>query len=542
MAVSAQHYATEIGMAILQKGGNAIDSAVAIGYALAVVHPCCGNIGGGGLMLIRLANGKMTFIDFREKAPHQARPSLYLDQSGKVRDDYLSSKHIAGGLSKPYLAIGVPGTVKGLDYALKKYGTFSRAAVMEPAIHLAENGYILNDQDAAVLKLGEESFKKEPNVKAIFLKNNRTYRASEKLLQKNLAATLKKIANQGPAAFYRGSIAKAIVAASRAHGGLITVNDLQNYQVVERPPLLCQYKNYQIATAPPPGSGVTICETLKILEAYPLARLGFHSAMSIHYLVEALRFAYLDRNFYLGDPRFIHNPIEFLLSRKHIEMIRSHIHRDKATPTIDIATAQKVEGKNTTSFVVVDKAGNAVSVTYTLNDYFGAKVIAGDKGFFLNNELADFTIKPGSANAYGLVQGSKNLIQGDKRPLSSMAPTFVLKHSLPFLIIGTPGGSTIPSQLVNVILNVIEYDMDIQEAEDMPRIHMQAIPDKIFMERFSICKDSRNLLHKMGYVLQLGSPYGTELWGAVSGILIDPQTHQIFGAMDSRHLQIKSGQ
>lgn len=536
VAVSSQPYATKVGMNILRQGGNAIDSAVAIGYALAVVHPCCGNIGGGGFMLIRLANGKMTFIDFREKAPHRAKPSLYLDPKGNVIANNLSGGHVIGSLSKPYLAIGIPGTVKGLDYALSKYGTFSRRQVIEPAIKLAEKGYVLNASDAAVYKLGENNFRQEPNVCAIFLKNNQTYSAGKKLVQANLALTLKQIASQGPSAFYKGTIAQSIVKASQAHGGLITLSDLKNYRVVETAPLTCRYRGYQIITAPPPGSGVTICETLRILESHPMKRLGFHSATSIHYLAEALRFAYLDRNRYLGDPHFTNNPINYLLSSSHIAAIQKQIHPEKATPTASIKFVKTGEGNNTTSFVVADKKGNAVSVTYTLNDYFGAKVIPGDKGFFLNNELADFTIKSDTPNMYGLVQGAQNEIGPDRRPLSSMSPTFLLKNQALFMIVGTPGGSTIPSQLVNVILNVIDYGMDIQAAEDAPRIHMQALPDKIFMEPLAVSNDAARLLKKMGYTLQLGSPYGSLLWGVVSGILIDPLTHQIFGAIDHRHL------
>jgi gamma-glutamyltranspeptidase/glutathione hydrolase len=532
MVVSGHAYATAIGNNILKQGGNAIDAAVAIGYALAVVHPCCGNIGGGGFMTIRFANGKTTFINFRERAPALAKPEHFLDSQGRVLSENLSVGHISGSLAKPYLAVGVPGTVMGLNTALARYGSLPLSKVIAPAIQLAQEGFILLPSDEDLFKTSEISFREQPNVAQIFLKNNRTYRAGERLIQKNLADTLKAISKGGTEAFYQGEIAAKIAQAAQENGGLITKEDLRHYYVDEVAPLECDYKNYHIITAPPPGSGVTICQALKIVEAYPLRDLGFHSAMGSHYILEALRFSYADRNQFLGDPRFVHNPVDKMLSPQYIQQIRARIKPNKTTPSSFVHF--NLEGGNTTAYVVVDKKGNAVSVTYTLNDYFGAKVIAKDTGFFLNNEMADFTIKPDIANNYGLYQGKPNLIAPHKQPLSSMAPTIITKNNQLFMIIGTPGGSTIASQLIGVILNVIEYNMNIQEAEDMPRFHMQWLPDVVFMERFTFSADTLRILANMGYRFQLGSPYGTLFWGAVAGIVADQSAHLYYGAMDSR--------
>ncbi|MBA2653713.1 MAG: gamma-glutamyltransferase [Gammaproteobacteria bacterium] len=533
MAVSSQRYATEVGACILKQGGNAVDAAVAMGYALAVVNPCCGNIGGGGFMLIRFANGHATFLNFREKAPKKSRLDLFLDPKGNVIFENLSTGHIKGALAKPYLAVGIPGTVMGLNKALEKYGTLPLSQVLAPAIRLAEDGYLLLPGDVSILKTGEESFKTQPNVCAIFMKGGRSYNPGDRLVQKNLATTLKEIASKGTAGFYQGKIAEEIVKASNKNGGVITKSDLSHYSIDEQSPLVCTYRGYKIITTPPPGSGTTICEALKILEPYKLREYGFHSAMGTHYAVEAMRFSYADRNRYLGDPNFIQNPVKTLLSQSHIRKIQAQIKPNKATPS-DRIRWDIPEGSNTTSYVVIDRKGNAVSVTYTLNDYFGSKVIPGKTGFFLNNEMADFTIKPNTSNTYGLYQGKQNLLEPNKRPLSSMAPTIMTKDDKLFLVIGTPGGSTIPSQIINVILNVIDYGMNIQEAEDAPRFHMQWLPDKIFMEQFAFSRDTQAILEKMGYQLKLGSPYDTPYWGAVSGILIDSETHKFYGAMDSR--------
>jgi gamma-glutamyltranspeptidase/glutathione hydrolase len=537
MVVSAQHYATQVGYDILKKGGNAIDAAVAMGYALAVVHPCCGNIGGGGFMLIRFADGNITFVNFREKAPQAIHPELFLDNKGYVIPNSLSAGHLSGILCRPYLAVGIPGTVLGLNTALRKYGTLSLREVLQPAIRLAREGYRLLPGDVEVFKNGEKSFKVQPNIAAIFLKNGQLHRPGDVLIQKNLARTLEEIARHGSYAFYHGKIANTIVRASRDHGGVITKKDLQRYTIEELQPIVCRYRGYQIITAPPPSSGgITICETLNIIERFPLNRMGYRSALSSHYILEAMRYTFADRNSLLGDPNFVKNPTKKLISKQYAAYIRKQIQPCRATPSSRIGFTAKSQGggSNTTSYVVVDCHGNAVSVTYTLNDYFGAKIIAGNSGFFLNNELADFSVKPGVANNYGLVQGDANKMAPSKRPLSSMAPTIILKNNQLFMAIGTPGGSTIPTQLINVIVNVIDYGMNIQQAENAPRYHMQWQPDKVFVEPFAFSQETQARLKKMGYKFQFGSPYGTTCWGGVAGILFDTRAHRIYGAIDGR--------
>lgn len=533
MVVSAQHYATEAGEKILDQGGNAIDAAVAMGYALAVVHPCCGNIGGGGFMMIRFSNGKTTFLNFREEAPEAINAKMF---TSKESSNWLSGGHLKGSATKPYLSIGVPGTVKGLNTALKKYGTMSLGQVMHPAIELAEKGYILQAQDVAILSSAEPELEREPTVEKSFLHGEKIFKAGERFVQKDLARTLRKIAVSGNEDFYQGSIANSIVKFIHSKGGLLSKKDMKNYTVEEMSPIFCHYRGYELILAPPPSSGgVTMCEVLNILEGYPMQQLGYHSAASVHYFVEALRYAYADRNTYLGDPDFVKNPINHLISNQYAHEIRLKIKENKAGKSQEIGfVGNQAEGPNTTSYVIVDKWGNAVSVTYTLNDYFGSKEMADKTGFFLNNELADFTLKVGEPNAYGLIQGEKNLIAPKKRPLSSIAPTIITKNGKLAFVMGAPGGSTIPSQLVGVISNVVDYGMDIQLAVDSPRVHMQWLPDNIFLEPFTLSKDTEGLLKKMGYQLVQGSPYGTPRWGAVMAIRVDEKTGRLFGAVDSR--------
>lgn len=535
MAVSAQHYATDVGVEILKKGGNAVDAAVAMGYALAVVYPCCGNIGGGGFMLIHLANGKNTFLNFREKAPSGLNPGLFLDAKGNVVSAKLSGGHRDGTLEQPYLAVGVPGTVLGLNTALKKYGSMDLATVMRPAIHLARQGFKLARGDVDPLNSNFAIFRAQPNIAEIFLKQNRMYQVGDTLIQKNLANTLQEIADHGSQGFYRGKIAQALVSASQAQAGVMTMQDLANYTVQELSPISCQYRGYTIVTSPPPsGGGVMICEVLNTLQHFPLETFGFHSAAATHVTVEAMKQAYLDRNTLLGDPDFVQNPVEHLLSKQYTEQMLQKISSDHAAPLGNIRFVDTPEGHNTTAYVVSDNAGNAVAVTYTLNDYFGAKVIAGKTGFFLNNEISDFTIKTGTANNYGLLQGEANLLKPGKRPLSSMAPTFIFKNNQLLYLMGTPGGSTIPTQLIAFIQNVIDYKMPISDAENAPRFHMQASPDSIFMEPFCFSKDTQQILEGMGHQFQLGSPYHTLLWGSITAIERDLNSHKVFGAVDAR--------
>ncbi|MGH8179743.1 MAG: gamma-glutamyltransferase, partial [Steroidobacteraceae bacterium] len=426
MVVSAEHLATLAGVDILEQGGNAIDAAVAVGYAEAVVHPCCGNIGGGGFILMHLKDGQNLFLNFREKAPLKATPTMFQDADGHV---------VPNRSTDSYLGVGVPGTVMGLDTALAKYGTMSLKQVLEPAIKLARDGYVLQQGDVAILNDSVRDFAGHPNVAAIFLNHGRPYVAGQRLVQKQLAQTLEQIAADGTDAFYKGPIARAVVAASEASGGILSMQDFADYTVQWETPIRCSYRGYTILSAPPPSSGgTTLCEILQIIKPYPLARWGYGSVNAVHYLAEAERRAFADRNTYLGDPAFVHDPVDELLSPAHAAKLRSTILADKATPSSAIrGELGATEGNHTTHYSVADRYGNAVAVTYTLNFLFGIRQIAGDTGFFLNDEMDDFTSKPGVANAAGLVQGKVNEVEPGKRPLSSMTPTIVLRGGKPFL-------------------------------------------------------------------------------------------------------------
>jgi gamma-glutamyltranspeptidase / glutathione hydrolase len=523
MVVTSQHLASDVGAAILRQGGNAIDAAIAVGYALAVTHPCCGNLGGGGFMTIHLADGRNTFINFREKAPMAARPGMFLDARGNVAGE----KSLKG-----YLAVGVPGTVMGLETAREKYGTLPRSELIAPAIRLAAEGFILTRGDVDVLSEGTQDFREQANVAAIFLNNGKPFVPGEHLVQTDLAATLRAISAGGTEAFYHGAISDAVSTASQSHGGVLTSEDFAAYSVTELAPISCPYRGYTVVSAPPPSSGgVTLCEMLRVLEGYPLKSMGFHSSASVHFMTEAMRHAFRDRNTYLGDPAFIDNPVARLLSTQHAEGIRAHILPNRATPSTSLAgDAAAEEQATTTHYSVVDKLGNAVSVTYTINSYFGAKVIAGSTGFFLNDEMDDFTAKPGIANAFGLVQGKANAIAPGKRPLSSMTPTIVLKDGKPVLVLGTPGGSRIITTVLEVIVNVVDHGMSLQEAVDAPRIHHQWYPDTIAAEPFALSKDTAKVLTTMGYKVVDLEPWGSG--NAAEAIRIAPG--RLYGASDSR--------
>ncbi|EMM9641377.1 gamma-glutamyltransferase [Providencia rettgeri] len=509
MVVSSQHLASQIGADILKSGGNAIDAAVAVGYAQAVVNPCCGNIGGGGFMTIHLADGKDLFINFRETAPAAASADMYLDKEGKLIKD----ASLYG-----YLASGVPGTVKGLDYALEKYGTMSRQQVMEPAIKLAREGFVLTRADTDVLDTTTERFKQDPEVARIFLKpNGSPYQPSDLLVQSDLANTLEKIAKNGPSAFYEGEIPKIIEEASKKNGGILTAKDFADYTITDTPPISCTYRGYKFISAPPPSSGgVTICQTLNILEGYDLKEMGFNSADYIHTLTEAMRHAYMDRNTFLGDPEFVDNPTEKLLSKTYAEELRKEIKPNQATPSTQVQPGLGPHEKpETTHYSIVDEKGNAVSTTYTINGRFGSVVIPPGTGFFLNDEMDDFTTKVGEKNLYGLVQGERNSIAPGKRPLSSMSPTIVTKDGKVFLVLGSPGGSRIISITLQTALNIIDHGMPPQEAVNAPRVHHQWLPDEVYYEQRGVSKDSLALLDKMGYKMVEQTP-----WGAAELIMV----------------------
>jgi gamma-glutamyltranspeptidase/glutathione hydrolase len=499
MVVSAQHLATKVGVDVLKRGGNAVDAAVAVGYALAVVYPAAGNLGGGGFMTVQLADGRKTFLDFREKAPLAATANMYLDKDGNV---------VKGLSTNGHLAVGVPGSVSGMEYAREKYGTMKRADLIAPSIQLADKGFALEQGDIDMLRTATNDFKKDPVSGAIFLNKGEPFAVGQKLVQKDLAKTLRAVSAKGVDGFYKGWVGQAIVASSQAGKGIITQADLDQYKTRELAPVECDYRGYRVVSAPPPSSGgVIICEMLNILEGYPLKDLGFRSAESVHYQIEAMRHAYVDRNSYLGDPDFVKNPLDRLLDKGYAEKIRAAIDPKKAGVSKDIKPGVAPhEGSNTTHYSITDQWGNAVAVTYTLNDWFGAKVTADKTGVLLNNEMDDFTAKIGVPNMYGLVQGEANAIAPGKRPLSSMSPTIVSKDGKPMFVVGTPGGSRIITAVLHTVLNVVDYGMNVQEAVDAPRFHQQWLPDVTNVETFALSPDTRKILTDMGHNLGVPQP------------------------------------
>ena len=509
MVVTSQHLASQVGVDILKLGGNAIDAAVAVGYAQAVVNPCCGNVGGGGFMTVHLADGTDTFINFRETAPAAANANMYLDAEGNVKK---------GASLYGYLAAGVPGTVLGMETARVKYGKLSREQVMAPAIKLAREGFILTRADTDILDTTIARFKQDPESAKIFLRADGTpLQPGDRLVQSDLANTLTAIAKEGPDAFYKGKIPQAVEAAAKQGGGILTAADFANYKVTETPPITCSYRGYKFVSAPPPSSGgVTLCEILNVVEGYDLKSMGFNSAAAIHTMTEAIRHAYMDRNTYLGDPEFIKNPIDRLVSKSYAEEIRKKIVADKATPSENVQPGMEPHEKpETTHYSIVDHDGNAVSTTYTVNGRFGAVVIAPGTGFFLNDEMDDFTVKVGEKNLYGLVQGTANSISPGKRPLSSMSPTLVTKDNKIFMVLGSPGGSRIITITLQTALNVIDHGMAPQEAVDAPRIHHQWLPDEVYYEQRGVSADTLKILAGMGYKMVEQTP-----WGAAELILV----------------------
>jgi gamma-glutamyltranspeptidase / glutathione hydrolase len=530
MVATAQHHATKIGVNILKKGGNAVDAAVAVGYALAVVYPAAGNLGGGGFMTIHFADGRNTFLDFREKAPLAATPNMYLDAEGNV---------VKGLSTKGHLAVGVPGTVHGLEHARAKYGTMSRGALIAPAIALAEKGFVLEQGDVDTFRAAAADLRDDPATAQIFLVNGEPPAAGHRLVQSDLARTLRAIAQRGADGFYKGAVGKAIVASSAAGKGIITQADLDQYRTRELAPVGCDYRGYGIVSAPPPSSGgVIICEILHVLEGYPLKELGFRSAQAVHYQIEAMRHAYLDRNTYLGDPDFVNNPLERLLDKGYAAKIRAAIDAQKAGVSKDLKPGVPPhEGTSTTHYSIIDRHGNAVAVTYTINDWFGARVTAAGTGVLLNNEMDDFTAKVGVPNLYGLVQGEANAIAPGKRPLSSMSPTIMTKDGKPVLIVGTPGGSRIITVVVHTILNLVDYGMSLQEAVDAPRFHQQWLPETTNVENFALSPDTRKILEGMGHKFA-----GAQPANHVSAILVGAPSlggkpagsNRFYGANDPR--------
>jgi len=530
MVVTAQHLASDVGVDVLKKGGNAVDAAVAVAYALAVVYPAAGNLGGGGFMTITLADGRKTFVDFREKAPLAATANMYLDAQGNV---------IPGLSQHGHLAVAVPGTVAGMELALKKYGTLKRSDVIAPAIKLARQGYVLQQGDIDMLNAGVSGFRRDSASAEIFLNHGEPYQVGQTLVQKDLANTLTAISEHGADGFYKGPVASAIVASSKAGKGLITQADLDQYTARELKPIECNYRGLQIISAPPPSSGgVVLCEMLNILEGYPLHDWGFRSAKGVHVQIEAMRRAYLDRNNLLGDPDFIQNPVAHLLDRDYATSVRNSISMTKAAVSSELHPGTVAhEGTNTTHYSIVDKDGNAASVTYTLNNWFGAQVTAGSTGVLLNDEMDDFTSKVGAPNMFELVQGAANAIAPGKRPLSSMTPTIVMRDGKLLMVLGTPGGSRIPTTVFHTLINVVDYGMDVQEAVDATRFHMQWMPDVTYLEPFALSPDTEAILVGMGHHFKASSPANH-----IEAILVGAPTlngtpvgkNKLYGANDPR--------
>jgi len=497
MVVAQEPLAAEVGVAVLKSGGNAVDAAVAVGFALAVTHPYAGNIGGGGFMLIRLADGRTTFIDFREKAPRKATHDMYLGANGNPTKDSLLG----------WRAAGVPGTARGLELALKKYGHKSWSELLQPAIKLASSGFPISYSQMRSFKANADSLSQFPDSKRIFLKNGSFYDWNENFQQPELARALERIAHNGAKDFYEGETAHILAREMEKNGGLITLDDLREYQAVERKPLEGDYKGYHIITSPPPSSGgVGILQMLAMLDGTGYEKSKAGSATAYHYLAEVMRRFYADRN-YLGDPDFVKNPIASLLDPAYIKTRRDSIAPVLATPSDQINSGLLVvkDGSDTTHYSIADDQGNVVAVTYTLNAGYGSKVTVPNLGFLLNDEMDDFAAKPGSPNLFGLVQGEVNSIAPGHRPLSSMVPTIVLKDGKPFLVLGTPGGSMIITAVLQVMLNVMDFGMNVQDAIDFPRVHHQWKPDRLDIER-GISPDTIALLKKAGYSIEEANP------------------------------------
>ncbi len=507
MVVSGDPLATGVGVRILQNGGNAVDAAVAVGFALAVTYPYAGNLGGGGFMLIRFADGRTSFLDFRERAPGAAFRDMYLDAQGKPTRDSVEG----------WRASGVPGTVRGFDLAQHKFGRLRWDAVVAPAIALAK-GFPVRYDFAELLKNEGRKLARDPESNRIFLRNGDYYQAGEIFSQPELARTLDRIARLGSADFYQGETAKRLASAMAKNGGLITLGDLRNYWPITREPLTGKYRGYEIISAPPPSAGgVGLLQMMGMLEGSGYEKSGAGSAASIHYVAEVMRRFYADRSQYLGDPDFVQNPVSGLLDPAYIRTRRDSIDKDRATPSAQIlpgkpagyesvqtasALVRRRESNETTHFNVVDADGNAVAVTYTLNDGFGNGITVPGAGFLLNDEMDDFAAKPGAANAYGVVQGAANAIQPGKRPLSSMTPTILARDGKLFMVVGGPGGPRIITSVLQVILNVIDFGMNVQDAVDFPRFHHQWMPDRLSMEK-GFSPDTIALLKARGHEIEV---------------------------------------
>lgn len=523
MVASVDAMATQVGVDILRQGGNAVDAAIAVGFALAVTHPQAGNLGGGGFMLLRTASGRTAAIDFREMAPARASRDMFLDKQGNADSKLSLTSHLASG---------TPGTVAGFALAAKKYGTLPLRTLLAPAIKLARNGIIVNDALADDLATyGKENLINHATSRAIFYKaDGRPYQKGDRLVQKNLARSLQLIAQQGADAFYTGRIADEIAGEMAQHGGLIGKADLAAYRAVERKPVSGTYRGYEVFSMPPPSSGgIHIVQILNILENFDLAKWGFGSADAMQVMAEAEKYAYADRSEYLGDPDFVKVPQQALTSKAYARTLAQQIDVSKARPSSEIKPGKLApyESNQTTHFSVVDKAGNAVAVTYTLNTYFGSGIVAGNSGILMNNEMDDFSAKPGTPNVYGLVGGEANAIQPAKRPLSSMSPTIVAKEGKTWLVTGSPGGSRIITTVLQMVVNSIDFGMNVAEATNAPRFHHQWLPDQLRVEK-GFSPDTLRLLEAKGQHVKV-----LPAMGSTQSIMIGPDGMR-YGASDPR--------
>jgi gamma-glutamyltranspeptidase/glutathione hydrolase len=544
MVASVRASASRVGVQIMKAGGNAVDAAVAVGFALAVVYPQAGNLGGGGFMLIRLADGKTHFIDYRERAPASATANMYLDSKGNV---------IEGASAIGYKAIAVPGSVAGMMYAEKKYGTLSLAQVIAPAIRLAEGGFSLTAQDAKDLR-DDKYLSRFPESRLIFQRDGNYYKAGEVFKQPDLARTLKRIA-ANPDDFYHGAMARELAASMQKGGGLITVDDLAQYEVKERETMRGSYRGYDIISAPPPSSGGTaLLEILNILEGYDLAKFRGRTTPAVHLTLEAFRRAFFDRAEFMGDPDFSKIPVAQLIDKRYgaawresINPVHASVSKDMIRPAIfsqleqyaaaHIPPSEAAETNHTTHYSVVDPEGNAIATTTTLNDTLGSRVTAEGLGFLMNDEMDDFASKPGIPNMYGLIQGPANAVGPGKRPLSAMTPTIVLKDDKLFLVLGSPGGPRIITTVANILMGVVDYGMNIQEAVDAQRFHQQWLPDIAYLEE-GFSPEIVKGLEGMGHHIEFGEEdYGMRepSWSDGECIMVDPKRGTRLGASDKRN-------
>jgi gamma-glutamyltranspeptidase / glutathione hydrolase len=529
IVASTNEVASQVGVDIMKRGGNAIDAAIAVAFALAVTHPAAGNLGGGGFMMIRLKNGHTTAIDYREMAPALATRNIYLDKDGEVIKG-------EGGSIEGYRAAGVPGTVRGMELALKKYGShrLTWSQLIEPARRLAANGFTVTNSLARGLRGNREYLSKYPETNRIYLNNGKFYNEGDLFVQSDLGATFARLQRGGPNEFYEGQTAKLIVEDMKRHNGLITMADMHGYIAKERDPVRGTYRGYEVISMPPPSSGgAVLLEMLNILEGYDLKKIDWASSDRYHLMTEAMRRAFADRAEYMGDTDFVKVPIAGLIDKKYAAKLRDTIDAQRASTSEQVKAGKPAgyESDETTHFTVVDADGNAVANTYTLNNSYGSAVVAKGTGIIMNDEMDDFAAKPGTPNLYGLIQGERNAVAPRKRPLSAMTPTFVLrKDGSLWFTVGSPGGPTIINTVFDVITNVIDYNMNIQQAIDAPRIHHQWLPDELVYEPYGLSGDTQKALSQRGHKLVDKPRY----LGDCEGIMIEEKTGIRLGATDPR--------